>query len=223
MPVVFRALGSLLHLEDVLEGPAHALAHDFIVGPKRFGRDAEKRRRMHEIFPLARQELRLLIVHVLQGVLDVSEPHVVFLEPLGDVGREHPFFAEARQHRERFLAAKPHVSPPADHLQRLRDEFDFANAASTELDVRAREASLRLASRRFGPKRLVELRERTDRAEIEVFAENEGPYEALDRVRGALELLGARKDGGAHHAALEPGEALPIASLGIEVLFEHVA
>ena len=159
--------------------------------PEFFGRDAEKRRCVHEIFPFTREKLRLLIVHVLQRMFDVSQPHIVFLEFFGDLGREHAFFAEPRQHRERFLAAKPHVAAPADHLQRLRDEFDFANPAAPELHVRTREASLRLAARRFGAKRLVELRERTDRAEVEVLAEYEGANEILDRVRSALELLGA--------------------------------
>ena len=222
-PVALRLFGGVLHLENVLESPAHALAHDFVVRPELFGRDAQKRRRVDEIFPFARQELRLLIVHVLERMLDVSKPDVVIFQHLRHLGREHAFFAEARQHRERLLAAKPHVAAPADHLQRLRDEFDFPNAAASELHVRAREVSLRLAARRFGAKRLVEFRKRTDRAEVEVFAENEGTNEALDRVRSAFELLGTRKDGGAHHAALEPGEALPIAPLGVEVLFEHVA
>ena len=159
--------------------------------PEFFGRDAEKRRCVHEIFPFAREKLRLLIVHVLQRMFDVSQPHIVFLEFFGDLGREHAFFAEPRQHRERFLAAKPHVAAAADHLQRLREEFDFPNAAAPELHVRAREVSLRLAARRFGAERLVELRERTDRAEVEVLAEYEGANEILDRVRSALELLGA--------------------------------
>ena len=190
-PIALRPFGRVLHLKDVLEGPAHAVAHGFVVRPEFFGRDAEKRRCVHEIFPFAREKLRLLIVHVLQRMFDVSQPHIVFLEFFGDLGREHAFFAEPRQHRERFLAAKPHVAAAADHLQRLREEFDFPNAAAPELHVRAREVSLRLAARRFGAERLVELRERTDRAEVEVLAEYEGANEILDRVRSALELLGA--------------------------------
>ena len=94
-------------------------------------------------------------------MFDVSQPHIVFLEFFGDLGREHAFFAEPRQHRERFLAAKPHVAAAADHLQRLREEFDFPNAAApsfTFAPVKFRCASRRAVSARSV---VVELRERT--------------------------------------------------------------
>ena len=68
----------------------------------------------------------------------------------------------------------------------------------------------------------MELRERTDRAEVEVLAEDEGANERAHAQGVLLEGGGRLVDRPVADAALQPSEALPVAPLRVEVLLQHV-
>ena len=93
-------------MKDVLEGPAHAVAHGFVVRPEFFGRDAEKRRCVHEIFPFAREKLRLLIVHILKRMFNIAQEYVVRLKRLGRGSRDGAARRKRIEHIECAAAAQ---------------------------------------------------------------------------------------------------------------------
>ena len=88
-----------------------------------------------ELGAVVRDSLRLPIVAILQPVLDVAEEHVGGAQhPHGRLGQKTAR-GDRIEGRLRAARAKRRLAAAANELQRLHDEFDFADAAGAELDV----------------------------------------------------------------------------------------
>src|SRR5207237_3874132 len=85
--------------------------------------------------PVLRELLRLPIVAVLQAMLDLAQKAICGQQSIARAPRQQTAFGERG---ERILGAartKLGLFSASYDLQRLRDEFDFTNAAASELDV----------------------------------------------------------------------------------------
>ena len=129
-----------------------------------------------------------------------------------------PACASALQRIQRGARAQLGKLAAAHHLQQLHGEFDFADAAARQLDV--------VGALRVG-RRCVWRRAR----------ESAGAGCAANRTRCSPGSAGTRRAAprravpapsrlqcsgpGRHHAALEPGKALPLAALHLEVILQR--
>ena len=156
--------------------------------------------------------MALRIVEVLQAVLDVAQEYVGASELLLRGRRQHALAAEHGERLERRANAQLRVAAGAHELQRLHDELDLADAAGPQLHV-VREFAPRDVAPHFG----VQPAHGGERSIVEVLAEHEGAH-------GRFELR-ARLRGAGEAARLDPGVALPFASLRHEIVLEecHVA
>ena len=211
-----------MDLKDAVEGGGDILAHALKTAPEFVGGHAQEARHGRESLAFLREALRLLVVDILNGMLDVAQEDVVLGKPRGHFGGNAAVAREHLEHRERLAPAKKRITSAADDLKRLREELDLADAAASELDVDARAAAGELASGRLGADHLVQARERRNSVEIQILSEDERTHEGRDVPLLLLEVLRRREDGLVDDAALEPGEALPVAALRVEILLEHV-
>ncbi len=102
--------------------------------------------------------------------------------------------------------AQRRVVAAANQLKQLRDEFDFADAAGSQLDIVEDLAAFDL------PAHLpMQTAHRLKRAVVEMAAEHERAHEFGKFLRAVA----------AHHARLDPGIAFPLAPLRDEVVLEH--
>ncbi len=90
----------------------------------------------------------------------------------------------------------------------LHDEFDFADAATAQLEVVFEVAALH-----FGLDHALHLAQALERTEVEVTAIDEGP-QAVEETRALHQVT-------RHRAGLDPGVALPIAPFALEVVFHR--
>ena len=155
---------------------------------------------------IRRQVVRLPVVAVLQAVLQIAQEHVRRRE-LGDGGaREEPAHSQRGERRQRTAQPQARLPAAAHELQRLRDEFDLADAARTKLDV----AGVILA-----PALLADLPVHVAQTSIgvviEILAKHERRNEPFQLV-ATLAGQGPR---------LEPRVALPGAPLRDQVLLER--
>ena len=155
----------------------------------------------------ARQHLRLLVVQVLQTVFEIAQIHVGGAQFIDGLRRQNVSRPKQRQRLQRRAHPEHRFAAAADDLEHLHQELDFPDAARAELDV-VRDfallhflADLRMQAAQAGDGAVVEMAAVNKRREhgIEVRAGLPG-----DRPR------------------FHPGIALPFASLGDEVLLQHV-
>ena len=111
------------------------------------------------------------------------------------------------QHLLRRLYLQVGISPAANELEHLGDEFDFSNAAGTELDVVSH-----VLFRHFATDLGVQFAHRIDRAEIEILAKDK---RMADLVQLVVAAAGQR-------SRLDPGIALPFPALGDQVVLQHL-
>ena len=118
---------------------------------------------------VARQHVGLFVLDILQAVFEAAQENVGGAQFLLGVGRNQLALDQALQHRQGRANLQAGVAAATDQLENLGHELDFANPAGAELDV----VGLVLA-RDFTADLGVQVAHRVDRAEIEVFAEDEG-------------------------------------------------
>ena len=153
---------------------------------------------------ILRQRLRLLVVPILQAVLHIAQ------EAVGRQQLCHRFVrqnARFRQLFQRFLRAfqlQAAVLPAANHLENLRDKFNFADAARAQFDI-----VVHLAFLHFLPDLAVQLAHGMVGVVVQIFAEHERAHQ-----RGNAVFL--RRD----NARLAPGIALPFAPLRDQILLQ---
>ncbi len=101
-------------------------------------RMSHRLRERGELGRIAGQRLRLPVVAILQPVLDVAQERIRVAERATGRRRQHAPAHQRRERGDRAAHAQRGIATAADDLQRLRDEFDLADAARAELDVGAR-------------------------------------------------------------------------------------
>src|SRR5204863_10066335 len=93
------------------------------------------------------QLLRLAIVAILQPMLDVAQKAVRVLQCVARAPWQQSALGKGGERSPRAAHAKVGLLSSTHDLQRLRNEFDFANSASSKLDiVRVGAAALLLAN-----------------------------------------------------------------------------
>ena len=84
---------------------------------------------------IPRQVVHLLIAHRLDEILEAPQEHVGFAEAHDGVTIQSPAAFELRQHAQQRWLPQFLAIPAADQLHGLYDEFDFPNAARSELHI----------------------------------------------------------------------------------------
>ena len=159
----------------------------------------------------------LLIVQVLDAVLHLAQKHIRLRQLQRRIGRQQPGRGQAFEGAERGAGAQLRKLPAAHHLQQLYDEFHFADAAARQLHI---VVTLRVGGATLGgvlADLAVQDAQRVEHAVVQVTTENKGRDQ---RAQGA----GAgRADGRlrCNHARFEPGQALPLAALALEIVFQR--
>ena len=157
-------------------------------------------------FGVVRQELGLRVVQVLDAVLQPAQEIVGGSEFLLRVGSHEAGLHQCVQHDQCWLLLQCGNLAATDELEHLRGEFDFADAARPQLDVVRHLATCDLAADLH-----VQVADRGEGAEIEVFAEHEGPHDLHQFVVSAA----------GERARLDPGITLPRPPLRHQVVFQH--
>ena len=105
----------------------------------------------------------------------------------------------------------------AHHQQQLDDELDLADAAARQLDVVGALGPAGGAALGLVADLAVQLAQALEDAVVEVAPVDEGGHQRTQRQRAAAADRQPRR----HDAALEPGKALPLAALHLQVLLQH--
>ena len=165
------------------------------------------------ILGVDRQHVRLLVLDILQPVLKAAQENVGFAQLLLGFGRDQFAVDEQFEDGKGRPDLQRRIAAAADELENLGHELDLADAAGAELDVVGHVLACHFAAD-LG----VQVAHRVDGAEIEIFAEYEGPGDFLHgRHPRWLQVLA-----GIHGAALDPGVTLPFTTLGDEIVLQGV-
>ena len=170
-----------------------------------------------QVVVVGRQQVRLLVVEELDAVLDAPQEGVAGGQPLGGVGRHQPLRGQPLQAAQRAACAQLGELAAAHDEHQLHDELDLADAAARELHVVGALGPAGGAAVGLVADLLVQLPQALEHAVVEVAAVDEGRDQAAQRQCSAARHGRARR----HDAALQPGEALPLAPLHLEVLLQH--
>src|SRR5690348_4845692 len=81
------------------------------------------------------KRMSLLIIHVLQSMLELSEKTIGPGKVCDRFFRQLLLFSEVLQYGKRWSNAQIRIAPSTDELEYLRNKFDFPNTAGSELDV----------------------------------------------------------------------------------------
>ncbi len=165
----------------------------------------------------SRQQMRLLVVQKLDAVLDPTQEQIRLGQPCGGFRRHQPTGGKATQRRQRRAAANLGELPATHDQQQLHDEFDLADAAARELDVVGPLGPARGAALRLVADLAVQLPQRLEDAVVEVAPVDERRHDLAQRHGMAAFQAAARRD----DAAFQPGKALPLAALHLQVVLEH--
>ena len=172
---------------------------------------------------ISRPELRLLIIHILNGVLQIAKHHIASLQTLSDTCGQSAPVREIPQRLKRAVGAEKRITAPTDHLEGLRDKFNIADTAASEFDIDPLPLMLQLPADGFRADHVVQRSKGRDGAEVNILPVNKRTDQGFDR--GTLRLIGVRRREYRfrYDSSLQPGKALPIAALRIEVFLEHAA
>ena len=162
------------------------------------------------------QHMGLLVVQVLNAVLHLAQKDVGAGHGVGRFLRHQPGLGQALQGLQRGAAAQLGELAPAHHLQELHGEFNLADAAARELHVVGALGVARAALGGVVADLAVQRTQRIEHAVVQVAAEDKRQHHPAQ----GLHLGAANAAGGGHHAALEPGKALPLAALHLQILFQ---
>ena len=170
-----------------------------------------------EVAVVGRQDVRLLVVEVLDAVLDAAQQRVGVAQARAGAALHQAAGDELVERLQRRARADLGEVAAANDEQQLDDELDLADPAARQLDVvgalgPAGGAPLRLVAHLD-----VELAQALEDAVVEIAAIDEGGDERLQRQRATALDARARRD----DPALQPGEALPLAAVRLQVVLEH--
>ena len=162
-----------------LAQPVEQLAAVGVAGQAQAGGDPR------QVVVGARQQVRLLVVEVLDAVLDAAQEGVGVGQPLGGVGLHQPARGQPLQRLERGARADLRELPAAHHQQQLHDELDLADAAARQLDVVGALGPAGGAALRFVADLAVQLAQAFEDAVVEVAAVDERRDQRAQRQRAA--------------------------------------
>ncbi|MCY1514939.1 hypothetical protein D9M68_495070 [compost metagenome] len=220
-----RVLG-FAHAHDA-EHVAERLRHEFAVRGQRafevFGAHAQRRGQVGALRRIARQQMGLRVLAVLQGMFGAPQVAVSFLQAPGVLlGHQARDAFRMQRFQQAALLQGGHAAA-ADQLGKLHHEFNLADAAVAQLDVvRAVDAAARLGAP------LPVLADAFSQGaqggqgiEIEILAVDEGHAQAfqLPRLGGAI---AAFERLGRHQPRLEPRITFPFAALADQVVLQRV-
>ena len=167
------------------------------------GGDARPPRIVH------RQHVLLPIGDLLQPVLGRAQEPVCGTERSHRMGRKQPEFPETLQHREKAPVAQRRCAPPPHHLKRLRGEFHFPDPPGPVL-----HAVLHTLAGHLLLHHRLERAQRLQGPEVDVTPVHERT-QPLQQLRRQHQVA-------AHRAGPDEGVALPVAAVGLVVLFERI-
>jgi hypothetical protein len=127
-----------------------------------------------------RQRVRLRVGKHLQPVLDAPQEAIGIRQREAGVRADVAGIDQGLQRRQQAALAQVRLAPATDQLQRLRQEFDFADAARTALDVVGQ-----LAAGDFGADRRLHRTQSVERAVVEVTPIHERPQGFEERSPAA--------------------------------------
>ena len=137
-----------------------------------------------------RQEMRLLVVEVLNAMLNASKEHIGLRQALCGVGPHQAMGHQFGQALERGAAANLGKMSSANHQEQLHDELDLADAAPRELHVVGALGSPGGAPLRLIADLAMQLAQALEDAVIQVLAVDEGaarpPSPPHQKIRSAL-------------------------------------
>ncbi len=166
------------------------------------------------------QAVGLRVVAVLQRVLGPAQQPVGPVQRGRLVGRQQAALGQRGQRDQGAAVAQTGVAAAANHLEELGGELDLADPAAAQLHV----GGLGVAGRALGDflaDQPVQVAQRGEGLVVHVAPEHEGIDDPLERLLVGGPGLGAGHAGVGDHPALEPGEALPLATLRVEIGLEH--
>ena len=156
---------------------------------------------------VGRDQMGLFIAPRLDAVLHAAQKPIGLAQLVDRVGRQHIELAEPRQHLQNRTHAQPAVASAVDQLERLADEFDLADAAPAELDIRVGALLLQ-----FVLDQPLHRAQRIDDAEIDIAAIDERPQDGHQ--------LASRDLRSGNHARLDHRVTLPGARLAFIICLE---
>ena len=162
-----------------------------------------------QVFIARGQDVRLLVVQVLDAVLYTAQKRVGSRQLLRRFLRHQASTCQALQGLQRRAATQLRKLPTTHHLQQLHDELNLANATARQLDVvrplRAATAAL------YGmvTNLAVQHAQGVEHAVVQIAAKNKGQHRTAQRGHQRMAHRCPRRD----DAALEPGKALPFAPM----------
>ena len=156
--------------------------------------------------------MRLRIVDILQPVFQPAQEVVGVDQFFFTVDRKQSTLGEQRQDLESRPDSQCGVASAANELEDLRHELDFADAARAELDVLGA-----VPARHLAPNLCMQVAHGVDRAEVEVFAVDEGAHDVLQRrIPFRLQIVAL-----VHHACPDPGVSFPLPALCDEIVLQR--
>jgi hypothetical protein len=150
----------------------------------------------------------LLVAQHLHAVFHASQQQVRRAQALRAGRGQRAELLARGQRRQQPALAQRRLAAAADQLQQLHDEFDFADAAGTELQVRGQ-----ILARDLGVDQRLHLAQAGERGVVEIAAVDERP-QRLDQAFAGDKIAGDRP-------RLDPGVALPVAALALVVLLHR--
>ena len=152
--------------------------------------------------------MSLLIIQHLQTVLESAQEQICLVQTRDCRITQQLGATQARQHRQQRYFAQQGILTTANQLQRLRSEFDLADAAGPQLDVIGQVTSYHLAG-----DQTAHLTQRIEHAKIKVASINKRPQH-IRLYRRKQSLTGQRP-------RFDIGIAFPVAARRLQVVFKR--
>ncbi len=192
-----------------LELPRHVVARAVDAradgGPIRQAHDQAQACTIHGVDG---KRVSLFVANQLHRVLRLAQHQVRVGQFRNIAGRHELRAGQQRQHLEQRGALQAPVAAAAHQLHGLHDEFDLADAAAAEFQM-----LIEFAPRHLPGDQRLHVAQRLEYAEVEIAPIHERAHEFLIRRR-----VGFQPNDG---PCLDPGVALPIAAMLLQVIFER--
>ena len=163
------------------------------------------------------QYMGLLVIQVLDAMLHTAQKNIGARQLIGRFLGHERGLGQTAQRLQRGPAAQLGELAAAHHLQQLHRELNLTDATARQFDVVGPLRMARTAPRRMVANLAVQDPQRIKHAVIQIAPKHKGQHHAAQRLH-----LGA---GNAvvrgYHPALEPGKALPLAPLHLQVFLQR--
>ena len=169
-----------------------------------------------QVVVTGREDVRLLVIQVLDAVLHAAQEIVGFRQGLHFFGGHQARLFQPFEGSQGRPCAQFGKLPAAHHLQELHGEFDLADAPTRQLHV---VRTTRLPGRPFGgvfAYLAMQGAQRLEHAVVEVAAEHKRQHHPAQGPGRAPPEGRTRR----HHPAFEPGKPFPLAALDQKVFFQ---